>query len=75
MDGFSQLISQLPYNLLPFRESTPFLRTLTGVLFGFSTAWFGYPYVEESMKESTQYLQRKLDIIKKRAEKKNNPQQ
>jgi uncharacterized membrane protein/glutaredoxin len=48
LDGFSQLFSQPPLSIIPFRESTPFLRTLTGLLFGLITAWFGYPYVEES---------------------------
>ena len=60
LDGFSQLISQLPLNLLPYRESTPLLRTLTGFLFGFITAWFGYPYVEESMRENKKFLEGKL---------------
>ena len=66
LDGISQIISQPPFNILPYRESTPLLRTITGGLFGFTTAWFGYPYVEDSMKESYQYLRRKLEIIKKR---------
>ncbi len=48
LDGVSQLLSQPPLNLLAFRESTPMLRVLTGGLFGFATAWFGYPMVEES---------------------------
>ena len=56
IDGFSQLISQPPLSLIPFRESTPFLRVLTGLLFGLITAWFGYPYVEESMVENRKYL-------------------
>jgi len=60
IDGFSQLISQLPLNLLPYRESTPILRSLTGFLFGFMTAWFGYPYVEESMRENMKFLEVKL---------------
>jgi len=60
LDGFSQLISQLPFNLLPLRESTPLLRTVTGFLFGFITAWFGYPYVEESMVENKKFLEVKL---------------
>jgi len=59
LDGLSQLISQSPINLIPFRESTPFLRTITGFLFGFITAWFGYPYVEESMAENSMYLEGK----------------
>jgi len=52
LDGFSQLFSQPPLNFLPLRESTPQLRSLTGFLFGFATAWFGYPIVEESMRET-----------------------
>lgn len=56
VDGFSQLLSQSPLHLLPFRESTPFLRILTGGLFGFFTAWFGYPMVEESMLESRKLM-------------------
>lgn len=66
MDGLSQLISQpplgafIPDGLLSFRESTPFLRSLTGFLFGFTTAWFGYPLVEETMKETRQYMEEKF---------------
>jgi len=51
IDGFSQLLSQPPLSFLPYRESTPIFRVLTGFLFGFTTAWFGYPVVEESMRE------------------------
>ena len=68
LDGFSQLISQPPINLIPVRESTPFLRTLTGFLFGFVTAWFGYPYVEESMQENRKFLEGKLSQARKWAE-------
>lgn len=67
LDGFSQLFSQLPIPaltaLLPYRESTPFLRLLTGFLFGFGTAWFGLPYVEESMRETRSLLDRKFTVI------------
>jgi uncharacterized membrane protein len=59
LDGVSQLLSQPPLNLIPYRESTPLLRTITGFLFGFLTAWFGYPYVEESMSENRKYLEEK----------------
>ncbi len=53
IDGFSQLLSQFPgFSLWAYRESTPLLRTLTGVLFGFTTAWFGFPLLEESMAET-----------------------
>ncbi len=69
LDGFSQLFSQLPIpfiaTFLPYRESTPFLRLLTGFLFGFGTAWFGLPYVEESMRETRDILYRKLSVIVK----------
>ncbi len=74
LDGFSQLFSQLLDQvglshlsaILPYRESTPFLRVLTGALFGFSTAWFGLPYMEESMRETRELLIRKFLIIDNR---------
>jgi uncharacterized membrane protein len=59
IDGFSQLLSQPPLSFLPYRESTPTLRVVTGFLFGFTTAWFGYPVVEESMREMRNMYQRK----------------
>ncbi len=65
LDGVSQLLSQPPMSFLPFRESTPFLRSLTGFLFGFTTAWFGYPLVEETMSESRQILSRKKERIQR----------
>ncbi len=68
IDGFSQLFSQPPLNFIPLRESTPFLRTLTGFLFGFLSAWFGYPYVEESMQENRQYLEGKQNQAHRWAE-------
>ena len=67
IDGVTQLISQPPFNFLPFRESTPFLRALTGGLFGFTTAWFGYPLVEESMADTKRYLSAKFDRLKSTA--------
>lgn len=64
LDGFSQLFSQIGLPLvsdwLPFRESTPTLRVITGFLFGFGTAWFGLPYVEESMRETRDALVQKF---------------
>ena len=62
LDGFSQLFSQPPLSFIPFRESTAFLRVLTGFMFGFFTAWFGYPLVEESLRDTH-------TIIKDRKEK------
>ncbi len=56
LDGMSQIISQLPLGWFPYRESTPAIRVITGGLFGFTTAWFGYPVVEESMQETKQLM-------------------
>jgi uncharacterized membrane protein len=71
LDGFSQLFSQLPFpaiaSFLPYRESTPFLRLLTGFLFGFGTAWFGLPYVEESMRETRDLMDNKFLVIPKQS--------
>ncbi len=56
LDGFSQLFSQIPntfiQSILPYRESTPLLRVLTGFLFGLTTAWFMFPLIEESMADT-----------------------
>jgi uncharacterized membrane protein len=67
LDGGTQVLSQVltdplfdfldPLSqFLSYRESTPFLRTLTGFLFGFATAWFGYPLVEETMADARKLL-------------------
>jgi len=68
LDGFSQLFSQMEWSwlasILPYRESTPFLRVLTGGLFGLTTAWFAYPYMEESMAETRQFFIKKFAAIK-----------
>lgn len=72
LDGFSQILSQPPLNeipplnLLSYRESTPLLRTLTGALFGVTTAWFGYPMVEETMVETRRYMASKFARVKER---------
>ena len=67
LDGFSQLFSQFNWDwlsvILPYRESTPFLRVLTGGMFGLFTAWFAYPNIEESMGETRQYYIKKSAVI------------
>jgi uncharacterized membrane protein len=67
LDGFSQLFSQLnlPFlaTILPYRESVPWLRVLTGALFGFATAWFAFPYMEESFNETRQFFIKKFAAI------------
>ena len=65
VDGLSQLpsvIQQLP-DWLIMRESTPVLRTLTGMLFGLTTAWYLFPTIEESMREARQMLTRKMAVV------------
>ncbi len=66
LDGFSQLFSQFNWqwlsSMLPYRESTVYLRVLTGALFGFTTAWFAYPNIEESMNETVQYYVKKFAV-------------
>jgi hypothetical protein len=37
------------------------LRSFTGFLFGYTTAWFGYPLVEETMRETRNLMRRKLE--------------
>ena len=67
LDGFSQLFSQMEWSwlsgILPYRESIPLLRVLTGALFGFATAWFAYPAIEESMAETRQFFIKKFAAI------------
>jgi len=69
LDGFSQLFSQMEWSwlapYLPYRESIPLFRVLTGALFGFTTAWFAYPAIEESMSETRQFFIKKFASIDK----------
>ncbi len=66
LDGFSQLFANPPFNgfglpIYPVRESTPFLRVLTGSLFGLGNAWLAYPYIAESMEETVRLIESKLE--------------
>jgi uncharacterized membrane protein len=75
LDGFSQLLSQTGYalfNFLPYRESTPLLRVITGSLFGLLTAWYGYPFIEESVAESRLQLMNKFAIVRQLSQKQGN---
>jgi uncharacterized membrane protein len=65
LDGFSQLFANPPFNgfglaFYPIRESTPFLRTFTGALFGLGNAWLVFPYIDESMAETRILVESKL---------------
>jgi uncharacterized membrane protein len=60
VDGGSQLLSAIPIGAFPARESTPLLRSLTGMLFGVTNVWLAYPHVEESMQDMRAILAAKL---------------
>jgi uncharacterized membrane protein len=61
LDGLSQIFSEfLGWWFWAQRESTPLLRTLTGAIFGFTTAWFGFPLVEETMEEARVMIMTKV---------------
>lgn len=51
LDGLTQLFSTIIPAIFPARESTPFLRVITGAMFGFNTAWFLFPYLDKKLKE------------------------
>jgi uncharacterized membrane protein len=65
LDGFSQLpglSGGLLPDWVPIRESNPWLRMITGGLFGITTAWYLFPLIEESMRETRQFLTSKKVI-------------
>jgi uncharacterized membrane protein len=55
LDGFTQLFG--------WRESTWWLRTITGTLFGVGTVWLAYPYMEEGLGQVRGDLERVLSGI------------
>ena len=57
--GFQALLS----SIFPLRESTPFLRTFTGALFGFMLVWLAYPHLDQGMGRTKVDLERKLSRI------------
>jgi uncharacterized membrane protein len=58
LDGGSQFLNSL-FPFFPARESTPLLRSLTGILFGTLTGMMVFPLIEESMNDTRQILYRK----------------
>ena len=66
LDGFSQLLSQIPGFPIAARESTPFLRVLTGALFGVMNVWMAYPLINESMRETQEKLEAKFAVAEQR---------
>lgn len=65
IDGVSQLPSLLEFlpDWLLMRESTPVLRSITGCLFGLTTAWYLFPMIEESMRETRSLLAGKMAVV------------
>lgn len=78
LDGFSQLfgywstpldgsdpsgIMATINGIFALRESSPFLRTFTGALFGFMLVWLAYPHVNVGMKATEEDVARKLRRI------------
>jgi uncharacterized membrane protein len=75
LDGFSQLLGQTGWGIfqwIPLRESTPLFRVVTGGLFGLTSAWFGYPYLEESIKENRHEMELKQAIFSQMQDQKEN---
>jgi uncharacterized membrane protein len=68
LDGFSQLFSQLAIGmgnqslmqLLPLRESSPLLRSLTGIIFGLSIVWLVYPRLDVQFMLTAADFERRL---------------
>lgn len=52
--------------LLALRESTPFLRAITGILFGALSVWLLYPYVQEAMADTYTQTVRQLRQLSRR---------
>ncbi|HEY9077109.1 MAG TPA: DUF2085 domain-containing protein [Anaerolineaceae bacterium] len=71
LDGVSQIPSVYERAPLffPIRESTPFLRVLTGALFGITSAWFLYPMIAETMRETRLIVLRKIALIHNQRER------
>jgi uncharacterized membrane protein len=78
LDGFSQLfgywstpidgsapdgIMATVNSIFSLRESTPFLRTFTGGLFGLMLVWLAYPHINVGMKGTEGEVERKLRRI------------
>jgi uncharacterized membrane protein len=66
IDGFSQLLGYPPFNLWPVRETSPFLRSLTGILFGLMNAWLAFPHLEASAREVVIELENKFERHRQR---------
>ncbi len=69
VDGVWQLISSMQLSFLswlPVHESNPFLRVVTGAAFGWFTAWFGIPTIDESVSDERLRLEAKAALERQR---------
>jgi uncharacterized membrane protein len=66
IDGFSQLLSYPPFEFWPVRETLPGYRILTGALFGIMNVWLAFPYLESSMRENIDAIERKLALAEQK---------
>jgi uncharacterized membrane protein len=66
LDGFSQLLSNPPFELWSPRESTPVFRMATGLLFGLMNAWLAYPYLEASARDVIREIEAKFAARRQR---------
>ncbi len=60
LDGGYQLLTYLFPTVFSPYESTPLLRTITGVLLGLGLVWLTYPHIDAGMRESEVDLRRNL---------------
>lgn len=68
LDGFSQLFSQLFIGLgieslaqlVPLRESSPLLRSLTGIILGLSIVWLLYPRLDDQFTATADEMGQRL---------------
>ena len=60
LDGFSQLLGYPPFNLWLPRETLPFFRVATGLMFGLMSAWLAFPYLAELFRETQRSIESKL---------------
>lgn len=68
LDGFSQLFSQMfvglgidsLVRLVPLRESSPLLRSLTGAIMGLSVVWLIFPRLDEQFTATANDIGRRL---------------
>ena len=55
------MFSYPPFEYWPVRETLPLFRLLTGALFGMMNVWLAFPYLEESMQDTTAVMEKKLE--------------